>query len=127
MGVHGIAVVVEDDGDNRALLRALLQRSGFSVHTASSGAEGVQAARLHDPTVVLLYRWLPEFDGIEAAGQIRRFSDAFIVFVSGSMDEEAVLRAYDAGADVCLTKPFRPRELSARIAAILRRPRTLIR
>lgn len=127
MGVRGSAVVVEDDGDNRALLGAVLQRSGFTVHTASSGAAGVQAVRVHDPAVVLLDLWLPEFDGIEAARQIRRLSDAFIVFVSGSMDEEAVLRAYDAGADVCLTKPFRPRELSARIAAILRRPRTLMR
>lgn len=125
--MRGSAVVVEDDGDNRALLGAVLQRSGFTVHTASSGAAGVQAVRVHDPAVVLLDLWLPEFDGIEAARQIRRLSDAFIVFVSGSMDEEAVLRAYDAGADVCLTKPFRPRELSARIAAILRRPRTLMR
>jgi DNA-binding response OmpR family regulator len=122
MEEQGIAVVVEDDTGIRDSLREVLQQSGFAVHATSTGAAGVEAVRRHNPTVVTVDLALPDFDGIEASRRIRTFSDAYLI-VMGRVDEVDALLSFEAGADDYLTTPFRPRELRARIAAMLRRPR----
>lgn len=122
---RGVAVVVEDDDNIRTALAEVLQQSGFAVHSTASGVEGVEAVRQHNPDVVTMDVGLPDFDGIEASRRIRTFSDAYLIIVSGRVDEADTLMGFEAGADDYLTKPFRPRELRARIAAMLRRPRTL--
>jgi DNA-binding response OmpR family regulator len=122
---RGIAVVVEDEDDVRASLTDVLLQSGFAVHATTSGIEGVEAVRKHNPVVVTMDVGLPDFDGIEASRRIRTFSDAYLIIVTGRVEEADALMGFEAGADDYLTKPFRPRELRARIAAMLRRPRTL--
>ncbi|MBT2532756.1 response regulator transcription factor [Arthrobacter sp. ISL-48] len=122
---RGIAVVVEDDDDVRASLTDILLQSGFAVHATTSGVEGVEAVRRHNPVVVTMDVGLPDFDGIEASRRIRTFSDAYLIIVTGRVEEADALMGFEAGADDYLTKPFRPRELRARIAAMLRRPRSL--
>ena len=122
---RGVAVVVEDDDDIRTTLTEVLQQSGFAVHSTASGVAGVDAVREHNPDLVTMDVGLPDFDGIEASRRIRTFSDAYLIIVSGRVDEADTLMGFEAGADDYLTKPFRPRELRARIAAMLRRPRTL--
>ncbi len=122
---RGIAVVVEDDDDIRTSLKEVLLQSGFAVHETSSGLEGVEAVREHDPDIVTMDVGLPDFDGIEASRRIRMFSDAYLIIVTGRVEEADALMGFEAGADDYLTKPFRPRELRARIAAMLRRPRSL--
>ncbi len=122
---RGVAVVVEDDDDIRTSLKEVLQQSGFAVFETSSGSEGVKAVREHNPVVVTMDVGLPDFDGIEASRRIRTFSDAYLIIVSGRAEEGDALMGFEAGADDYLTKPFRPRELRARIAAMLRRPRSI--
>lgn len=123
MEERGIAVVVEDDDDVRNSLREVLSQSGFAVHATASGFEGVEAVRRYNPVVVTMDLGLPDFDGLEASRRIRTFSDAYLVIVTGRVDEADAIMGFEAGADDFLTKPFRPRELRARIAAMLRRPR----
>ncbi|WP_066289572.1 response regulator transcription factor [Arthrobacter sp. B6] len=122
---RGVAVVVEDDDDIRTSLKEVLLQSGFAVFETSSGFEGVEAVREHNPVVVTMDVGLPDFDGIEASRRIRTFSDAYLIIVTGRVEEADALMGFEAGADDYLTKPFRPRELRARIAAMLRRPRSL--
>ena len=122
---RGIAVVVEDDDDIRTSLKEVLQQSGFAVFETASGMEGVAAVREHNPVIVTMDVGLPDFDGIEASRRIRTFSDAYLIIVTGREEEADALMGFEAGADDYLTKPFRPRELRARIAAMLRRPRSL--
>lgn len=122
---RGVAVVVEDDDDIRTTLMEILQQSGFAVYSSSSGFDGVEAVREHNPDIVTMDLGLPDFDGIEASRRIRTFSDAYLIIVTGRVDEADALMGFEAGADDYLTKPFRPRELRARIAAMLRRPRSL--
>ncbi|KIS26163.1 chemotaxis protein CheY [Arthrobacter sp. SPG23] len=118
-----MAVVVDGDGRNRASLEELLVQSGFDVVATATGAEGVAAVRKHDPVLVTLEVGLPDFDGIEASRRIRTFSHAYVIMVSALASEADALLGLEAGADDYLAKPFRPRELRARIAAMLRRPR----
>lgn len=80
------------------------------MHAARSGAEGVSAVREHNPAIVTLDLGLPDIEGFEVARQIRLFSDAYIVMLTGRADDY-------------LSKPSRPRELRARISAMMRRPR----
>jgi two-component system OmpR family response regulator len=122
---RGIAVVVDDDDDIRTSLTEVLLQSGFAVYATASGLEGVEAVREHNPVIVTMDVGLPDFDGIEASRRIRMFSDAYLIIVSGRVEEADALMGFEAGADDYLTKPFRPRELRARIAAMLRRPRQL--
>lgn len=118
-----VAVIVEDDQDIRELISVILNQAGFEVHAASNGADGVEAVRTHHPDIVTLDLGLPDIDGFEVARRIRLFSDTYIVMLTGRADEMDTLLGLETGADDYLTKPFRPRELRARISAMLRRPR----
>ena len=123
MSDPGVAVVIEDDADMRNLLEAVLLQSGFSVHTAGSGREGVEVVRRQLPNVVTVDVGLPDIDGFEVLRRIREISDAYVVMLTGRTEELDVLTAFHSGADDYITKPFRPRELRARIATMMRRPR----
>ena len=116
-----VAVVIEDDADIRNLLAAILDQAGFSCHTCESGQEGIAAVRAYDPILTTLDISLPGIDGFEVARQIRAFSSTYIIMLSARDEEIDTLMGLDAGADDYLTKPFRPRELRARIEAMLRR------
>ncbi len=118
-----VAVVVEDDADIRELVSVILNQSGFEVHTVSNGEDGVAAIQAHHPTIVTLDLGLPDIDGFEVARRVRLFSDAYIIMLTGRTDEMDTLMGLETGADDYLTKPFRPRELRARISAMMRRPR----
>jgi len=118
-----VAVVIEDDLDVRNLLEAVLLQSGFEVHTAAAGREGVGLVRDISPDVVTLDIGLPDIDGFEVLRRIRQFSTAYVVMLTGREDEADVLAALQGGADDYITKPFRPREVRARITAMMRRPR----
>jgi two-component system, OmpR family, response regulator len=119
----GVAVVIEDDADMRNLLEAVLLQSGFSVHTAADGREGVDVVRRRLPNVVTVDVGLPDIDGFEVLRRIRQISDAYIVMLTGRSEELDMVTALNSGADDFITKPFRPRELRARIATMMRRPR----
>ena len=120
----GVAVVVEDDADVRNLVEAVLRQAGFEVHSAAEGREGVDVVRREDANVVTRDVGLPDIDGYEVLRRIRQFSDAYIVMLTARTDELDTLTALHTGADDFLTKPFRPRELRARVAAMMRRPRS---
>ncbi|OUM40051.1 response regulator transcription factor [Arthrobacter sedimenti] len=123
MSDPGVAVVIEDDVDVRNLVAAVLRQSGFDVHVAPNGRAGVDLVRLHDATVVTVDVGLPDIDGYEVLRRIRSSSNCYVVMLTSRGDELDTLTALQLGADDYLTKPFRPRELRARIAAMLRRPR----
>ncbi len=118
------AVIVDDDEDIRALIAELLRQSGFETFEAATGAAGIAAVRDRQPDVVTLDLNLPDLDGIEVCRRIREITDAYVVMLTARPDEIDRLMGLEIGADDYLTKPFSPRELRARIAAMLRRPRT---
>lgn len=119
----GVAVVIEDDADIRNLLEGVLRQVGFEVHTAVDGRDGVEVVRNNKAHVVTLDIGLPDIDGFEVLRRIRSFSDAYVVMLTGRTEEPDLLSALNAGADDYIAKPFRPRELRARVAAMMRRPR----
>lgn len=123
-GQRRVAVVIEDDQDIRDLILAVFEKSGFTVDSAADGDAGIELVRHCDPVVVTLDLGLPGIDGFEVARHIRSFSDCYIIMVSAQTDEAEILMGLTAGADDFITKPFRPRELRARIDAMLRRPRS---
>ncbi|MCF8570080.1 response regulator transcription factor [Gordonia sp. HY002] len=118
------ALVVEDEPDLAEVIADYLQRSGFDVTISGDGAAAVSAATNTPPDVVILDLGLPSLDGVEVCRQLRTFSDAYVVMVTARASEVDTLIGLSAGADDYLTKPFSPRELIARIEAMLRRPRT---
>lgn len=115
------AVVVDDDRDVRDLVAEILRAAGFTVVTADNGLDGVTAVQDHHPLLVTLDVTMPGIDGLEAARRIRAVSEAHIIMLTALGDAADVARGLEAGADDYLTKPFRPRELRARIDALLAR------
>ncbi len=118
-----VAVVVEDEEDIRTLLTTVLEQAGFIVHAAANGLEGLDLVRKHDPVVTTLDVNMPGMDGFETAKRIRAVSSTYIVMLTARTEEIDALQGLEAGADDYVAKPFRPRELRARIDAMLRRPR----
>jgi len=118
-------VVIEDDVDVRNLLAAILNEAGFHAIPAATGIEGINAVRQHQPILTTLDVSLPGIDGFEVARRIRSFSDTYVIMLSARNEEIDTLMGLDAGADDYLTKPFRPRELRARIEAMMRRRKTM--
>lgn len=122
-GTAKTAVVVEDDAEVRHMLAEVLEAAGFSTISAGNGIDGVRAVETYQPLVTTLDVNLPGIDGFEAARRIRARSDTYIIMLTAQVDEADVVMGLAAGADDFIGKPFRPRELRARIEAMLRRPR----
>ena len=118
------AVVIEDDPDVRNLVCAILHEAGFVCLRAATGVAGIDAVREHQPILTTLDVSLPGIDGFEVARRIRSFSNTYLIMLTARDEEIDTLMGLDAGADDYLTKPFRPRELRARIEAMLRRYQT---
>jgi len=119
------ALVVEDEMAMATVIGSYLEREGFEVHLSHDGLAAVQQAREVDPDIVVLDLGLPGQDGIEVCRQVRTFSDAYVVMLTARSDEVDKLVGLSVGADDYMTKPFSPRELVARLRAMLRRPRPL--
>lgn len=117
------ALVVDDDPDLVRLVTAYLERERFEVATADNGEWAVTLARESQPDVVVLDLMLPGIDGIEVCRRIRGFTDAYVVMLTAKGEEIDKLVGLSVGADDYVVKPFSPRELVARIHALLRRPR----
>ncbi|MFC6242702.1 response regulator [Knoellia sp. GCM10027112] len=119
------ALVVEDDVHLASLVGTYLEREGFEVALSHDGVDAVQQAREVDPDIVVLDLGLPRLDGIEVCRRLRTFSEAYVVMLTARTDEVDTLVGLSVGADDYMTKPFSPRELVARLRAMLRRPRPL--
>ncbi len=114
-------LIVEDDPDTVNLVRLYLKRDGHKVISASDGVEGLRLAREAHPDAVVLDLMLPKMDGREVCRVLREESDVPIVMLTALVEEEDRVLGLDLGADDYVTKPFSPRELAARIRAVLRR------
>ena len=117
-------LVVDDEPPIVNLVRGYLEREGWVVLTAADGREGLEVVRREQPDVVVLDLMLPGLDGVEICRQLRTFSNAFVVMLTSKSEEIDKLVGLAVGADDYMTKPFSPRELVARIKAMLRRGRT---
>ncbi len=118
------AMVVEDEAALASLVGSYLERDGFDATITGDGHDAVSLAREVDPDVVVLDLGLPGLDGVEVCRQLRTFSDAYVVMLTARAEEVDTLIGLSVGADDYLTKPFSPRELMARVQAMMRRPRT---
>ena len=116
------AVVIEDDADLNLVISTVLERIGFTVHTAATGPEGVKTAQETSPCLITTDMNLPGFDGLEVIRRIRLFSSAPIMIISAQSETRDIEVGLGAGADHYLAKPFRPRILQAHAHALLRRP-----
>ncbi len=116
-------LTVEDDERIRTAVRMALEDEGWTVEETGTGEAAVEAFAREPADVVLIDIMLPGMDGFELCRSIRRASDVPIVMVTARADTHDVVAGLEAGADDYLTKPFAPKELSARIRALLRRVR----
>ena len=116
-------LTVEDDERIRTAVRMALEDEGWEVEEADTGEDALQSFTREPADVVLIDIMLPGIDGFDVCRAIRRVSDVPIVMVTARADTHDVVAGLEAGADDYLTKPFAPKELSARIRALLRRAR----
>jgi len=122
-GATSTVLVVDDEQRLRELVRGYLEREGFGVLTAADGPVALDLARQQAPDVVVLDLMLPGLDGLEVCRRLRSFSDAYVIMLTAKAEEIDRIVGLEVGADDYLTKPFSPRELIARVRAMLRRPR----
>lgn len=116
-------LVVDDEPKIVKLARDYLERSGYVVLTAGDGRSALTMARSEKPDMVVLDLNLPELDGLDVCRTLRRESDVPIIMLTARIDETDRLIGLELGADDYITKPFSPRELVARVRAVLRRVR----
>lgn len=116
-------LVVDDEVPLTRVAASYLEREGFEVLIAHTGPDAVQMARDSKPDLLLLDVMMPGFDGIEVCRQVRQFSDAYVIILTARDQEIDKVLGLSMGADDYLIKPFSPREMIARIRAMLRRPR----
>ncbi len=116
-------LIVDDERNLVELIQGYLEREGYAVHVAYDGATALDLARASDPDLVVLDLMLPGVDGVEVCRQLRQFSDAYILMLTARAEEIDKIVGLAVGADDYMTKPFSPRELVARVKALLRRPR----
>jgi DNA-binding response OmpR family regulator len=118
------ALVVEDEEHLARLVADYLARDQITAEIAADGEQALKLAHASAPDVVVLDLMLPGIDGIEVCRRLRAFSDAYVIMLTARAEETDKLIGLAVGADDYMVKPFSPRELTARIRAMLRRPRT---
>jgi len=114
-------LIVDDEPKITQLVRDYLERSGFAVVSARDGREAVMRARMDRPDLIVLDLGLPDLDGLDVTRQLRRDSQVPIIMLTARDDEADRVAGLELGADDYVTKPFSPRELVARVRAVLRR------
>lgn len=117
-------LIVDDEPDIRELIEYNLKKEGYQVYTASNGQEGVTEAKRILPDLVILDIMMPKMDGIEACRILRsmnEFKNTFMVFLTARSEEYSEIAGFNVGADDYIAKPIKPRALTSRINAILRR------
>jgi two-component system alkaline phosphatase synthesis response regulator PhoP len=117
-------LVVDDEESLVKLVQGYLEREGYEVSTAYNGQDALRLARSAQPDLVVLDVMLPGLDGIEVCRRLRQFSDAYVIMLTARTEEIDKIVSLSVAADDYLTKPFSPRELVARVKAMLRRPRS---
>jgi len=117
-------LIVDDEESIRNIARVYLEQEGFRVLTAENGPDALELARKHRPNLIVLDLMLPGMDGMEVTARLRQESDVYILMLTARTEESDRVAGLRIGADDYLTKPFSPRELVARVQAILRRART---
>lgn len=116
-------LVIDDEDSILNVAEAYLKGDGNKIHLARDGVQGLAAFRRYHPDVVILDIMLPEMDGMEVLQHIRRESEVYVLMLTAKSEEFDRVLGLTAGADDYLTKPFSPRELVARVKALLRRGR----
>ncbi len=116
-------LVMEDEISILQTVQAYLARDGFTVYVAQDGSSGLKAARTLRPDLIVLDIMLPGMDGLDVLRQLRQDSDVYVLILTARSDESDKIVGLTMGADDYLTKPFSPRELTARVKTILRRGR----
>jgi two-component system alkaline phosphatase synthesis response regulator PhoP len=114
-------LVVDDDVKTVELVRLYLNRDGYQVLTAYDGVEALRLARESCPDLIVLDLMLPDIDGLEVCRTLRHESDVPIIMLTARTTDRDKLTGLDLGADDYVTKPFSPKELAARVRAVLRR------
>ncbi len=114
-------LVVDDKLELRTLLKSYLTQEGFDVVTANDGQEALYVARHEKPNLIILDLMMPEMGGYEFMRSYNREADAPVVILTAKIDENDKVLGLELGADDYITKPFSPRELTARVRAVLRR------
>ena len=114
-------LVIDDEPSIVRLVSAYLEPEGYEVHTAADGPSGLKAARAFKPDVVILDIMLPGMDGLELLAHLRRESQVYVILLTAKTEETDKIVGLSVGADDYVTKPFSPRELTARVKGALRR------
>lgn len=114
-------LIIEDEPAIARLMRDYLERAGFATITAADGDAGLARARADKPDLILLDLGLPRRDGLDVAREVRKTSEVPIIAVTARGDETDRIVGLELGADDYVVKPFSPRELVARVRAVLRR------
>lgn len=118
---RGTVLLIEDEDAIAELLRMYCEQEGFKLVHAANGERGLEAVRDRDPRAVLLDIGLPGMDGVEVCRRIRAISDVPIIMLTARDEEVDKIVGLEVGADDYVTKPFSPREVMARVKAVLRR------
>ena len=121
LGMPQSILIVEDEIELAKIIRDYLENAGFRVDSVGDGSAAVSAFQLNPPDLVLLDLNLPGMEGLDVAREIRRKSDIPIIMVTARVEETDKLIGLELGADDYITKPFSPREVVARVRAVLRR------
>ncbi len=116
-----LILIVEDEPELVKILRSYLEIAGYSVITASRGDQGLSIWQHQSPDLVLLDLNLPGMDGLDVAREIRRKGDTPVIMLTARVEETDRLIGLELGADDYVTKPYSPREVVARVRAVLRR------
>ena len=119
-----LVLVVEDEASIASFVAAYLKNAGYAVRTAASGAEALKLVASEKPALVVLDLMLPDMDGVEVCKRIRQSTDLPVLMLTARDEDVDKIIGLEVGADDYMTKPFNPRELVARVRAILRRATT---
>ena len=114
-------LIIDDEEKILSLVSSYLEKEGFQIQTAADGISGLEKARQTRPDIIVLDIMLPKMDGLEVLAQLRRESNVYVILLTAKTEETDKIIGLSVGADDYVTKPFSPRELTARVKAALRR------